>query len=82
MGGGAALTCIHEIDYALWIFGPAAASVGMALGKHPLGTDVDEAVAIESVTKGQRAVDDHDESRAETTHPEPGDHLREGDRHL
>ncbi len=42
LGGGAALTSSHELDYALWAFGPAERSAGMASGLHPLGTDVDE----------------------------------------
>lgn len=46
LGGGAALTHIHEIDYILWLFGPPAKSCGSALGKSILGTNVDEAAAI------------------------------------
>lgn len=46
LGGGAALTHIHEIDYALWLFGPAQAFTGMAALDHPLGTDVDEATGL------------------------------------
>jgi predicted dehydrogenase len=46
LGGGAALTHIHEIDYLLWLFGPAERTCGYSLGKHLLGTDVDEAAAI------------------------------------
>jgi predicted dehydrogenase len=42
LGGGAALTHIHEIDYALWLFGPADIAMGLAAKDHPLGTDVDE----------------------------------------
>jgi len=43
LGGGAALTNSHEIDLVLWLLGPAAWSAGAALGRRPLGTDVDEA---------------------------------------
>lgn len=43
LGGGAALTHIHEIDYLLWLFGPAVEVKGFCLEAHPLGTDVDEA---------------------------------------
>jgi len=46
LGGGAALTLVHEIDCMLWMFGPAERFEGIALGKHPLGVDVDEACAI------------------------------------
>ena len=42
LGGGVALTHIHEIDAALWLFGPAEQTRGLALGKRPLGTDVAE----------------------------------------
>lgn len=42
LGGGAALTHIHEIDYLLWLLGPAAASAGFSSPLRPLGTDVDE----------------------------------------
>jgi predicted dehydrogenase len=46
LGGGAALTHIHEIDYILWLFGPAEQTIGLPLAKNPLGTKIDEAVAI------------------------------------
>src|SRR5262249_23624379 len=46
LGGGAALTHIHEIDYLLWLFGPAAQVSGYGLEKRVLETDVDEASAI------------------------------------
>jgi predicted dehydrogenase len=46
LGGGAALTHLHEIDYILWLFGPAAHVCGFPLGKTMLGTDVDEASAF------------------------------------
>ncbi len=46
LGGGAALTHIHEIDYLLWLFGPAAQTSGYALETRVLETDVDEASAI------------------------------------
>ena len=46
LGGGAALTHIHEIDCLLWLVGPARSAGGVALGRHPLGTDVDEACAL------------------------------------
>jgi predicted dehydrogenase len=43
LGGGATLTHIHEIDYLLWLFGPAKATEGFCSELHPLETDVDEA---------------------------------------
>jgi predicted dehydrogenase len=46
LGGGAALTHVHEIDYVLWLFGPAERVCGQSLGKRPLGTDVDEASSL------------------------------------
>ena len=46
LGGGAALTHIHEIDLVMWLFGPVRRVVGLALGQHPLGTNVDEAAAL------------------------------------
>lgn len=46
LGGGAALTHIHEIDYILWLFGPAKQHRSCSLGKSLLGLDVDEATAI------------------------------------
>lgn len=46
LGGGASLTHIHEIDYLLWLFGPAERSSGYCVGKSLLQTDVDEATAI------------------------------------
>ncbi|MBN1459926.1 MAG: Gfo/Idh/MocA family oxidoreductase [Armatimonadetes bacterium] len=52
LGGGASLTNIHEIDYLLWILGPPSAWCGLALGRHPLGTDVDEAASFVLRHKG------------------------------
>jgi predicted dehydrogenase len=46
LGGGAALTHIHEIDYMLWLLGPAQRTCGYSLRKNLLGTNVDEAAAI------------------------------------
>lgn len=46
LGGGAALTNIHELDYLLWQLGPARRFTGLELPLHPLGTDVDEATAF------------------------------------
>jgi predicted dehydrogenase len=46
LGGGAALTHNHEIDYTLWILGPVAGAHGMAGMINPLETDVDEASVI------------------------------------
>jgi predicted dehydrogenase len=46
LGGGAALTHIHEIDYVLWMFGPAAEVRGLESLDRPLGTDVDEVSAF------------------------------------
>ncbi len=46
LGGGAALTNIHELDYLLWLLGPARRFSGLELPLHPLGTDVDEAAAF------------------------------------
>jgi predicted dehydrogenase len=43
LGGGVALTHIHEIDYLLWLFGPAVEVEGFSLRIHPLGTNVEEA---------------------------------------
>lgn len=42
LGGGAALTSSHELDYALWLLGPAERTLGLASTLKPLGTDVDE----------------------------------------
>lgn len=46
LGGGAALTNIHELDYLTWLLGPARRFCGLELPVHPLGTDVDEAAAF------------------------------------
>jgi predicted dehydrogenase len=46
LGGGAALTNIHELDYLTWLLGPARRFTGFELPLHPLGTDVDEAAAF------------------------------------
>ena len=46
LGGGAALTSIHETDYCTWLFGGVRRAMGMQAAAHPLGTDVDEASAI------------------------------------
>lgn len=46
LGGGAALTNIHELDYLLWLLGPARRFTGLELPLHPLGTDVDEVAAF------------------------------------
>lgn len=46
LGGGAALTNIHEIDYLVWLLGPARRFAGFELPLRPLGTDVDEAAAF------------------------------------
>jgi predicted dehydrogenase len=46
LGGGAALTNIHELDYLTWLLGPARRFSGFELPLHPLGTDVDEAAAF------------------------------------
>jgi predicted dehydrogenase len=46
LGGGVGLTHIHEIDAALWLFGPAAQHCGLAAAARPLGTDVTEAAAF------------------------------------
>ena len=46
LGGGAALTHVHEIDLVGWLFGPAASVAALALAGNPLGTDVDEACAL------------------------------------
>lgn len=46
LGGGAALTNIHELDYLLWLLGPARCFTGLEMPLHPLGTDVDEATAF------------------------------------
>jgi predicted dehydrogenase len=46
LGGGALLTHVHEIDYCAWLFGRPDRAVGLAMGRRPLGTDVDEASAL------------------------------------
>ena len=46
LGGGSALTNIHELDYLTWLLGPARRFTGFELQLHPLGTDVDEAAAF------------------------------------
>jgi len=39
--GGAVLDCIHEIDLALWYFGPAEVLAAVAVPAHSLGLDTD-----------------------------------------
>ncbi len=46
LGGGASLTNIHELDFILWLMGPATANAGVGMGLHPIETDVDEASAF------------------------------------
>jgi len=46
LGGGAALTHVHEIDLIGWLFGPAERIAALPLAQRPLGTDVDEACAV------------------------------------
>lgn len=46
LGGGAALTLIHEIDFAMWLFGRPVASGGSVAELNPLGTDVEEACSV------------------------------------
>ena len=46
LGGGAALTSIHETDYCTWLFGTVRRASGMRAVAHPLGTDVDEVCTI------------------------------------
>jgi predicted dehydrogenase len=46
LGGGVTLTSSHELDYALWIMGPAERTAGLASALRPLGTDVDELSAV------------------------------------
>lgn len=46
LGGGALLTSSHELDYLLWMLGPAERVVGLIAGRQPLGTNVDEASAV------------------------------------
>ena len=46
LGGGAALTSIHETDYCTWLFGTVRRAAGMQAGAHPLGTNVDEVSAL------------------------------------
>jgi predicted dehydrogenase len=46
LGGGCRRTHIHEIDYAIWIMGPASDVHGMDSTMHPLQTNVDEMTAV------------------------------------
>ncbi len=46
LGGGALLTSSHELDYLLWMLGPAERVAGFVAGRRPLGTDVDETSAV------------------------------------
>lgn len=46
LGGGALLTSSHELDYLLWMLGPAKDTTGLVAGRRPLGTEVDEAAAV------------------------------------
>ncbi len=46
LGGGALLTSSHELDYLLWMLGPAERVSGLIAGRRPLGTDVDEVAAL------------------------------------
>lgn len=46
LGGGATLTNSHELDYALWLFGPAQQSTGLLSPHRTLGTEVDESSAV------------------------------------
>lgn len=40
-GGGAILDCIHELDLALWYFGPASVNSALALPAERLGIEVE-----------------------------------------
>ena len=40
-GGGAILDCIHELDLALWYFGPASVAAALALPAEKLGIEVE-----------------------------------------
>lgn len=46
LGGGVLLTSSHELDYLLWMLGPAERTCGLPAGLRPLDTDVDEAAAL------------------------------------
>ena len=46
LGGGALLTSSHELDYLLWMLGPAERVSGLIASRRPLGTEVDEVAAL------------------------------------
>jgi predicted dehydrogenase len=46
LGGGAALTLCHELDYVLWVAGEVVESVGFAVRVSDLGVDGDDVAEI------------------------------------